>query len=60
MTILEDTALKWIQLLQTPHSLGFNINIFNEGNISRLPPFGASPLLAICNVKNNLVVHVKL
>ena len=31
--------LKWIKLLQTPHPLGFNDNIYHEGNISRLPDF---------------------
>ena len=30
---------KWIKLLQTPHPLGFNDNIYHEGNISRLPDF---------------------
>ena len=50
--LLEDTELKWIQLLQTPHPLSFNINIFNEVNISRLPQFGESPLLAIRKRKN--------
>ena len=27
------------ELLQTPHPLGFNDNIYNEGYISRLPDF---------------------
>ena len=31
--------LKWVKVLQTPHSLGFNDNIYHEGNISRLPDF---------------------
>ena len=32
--------LKWIKLLQTPHPLGFNDNIYHEGTISsRLPDF---------------------
>ena len=26
-----------MKLLQTPHPLGFNDNIYHEGNISRLP-----------------------
>ena len=30
---------KWIKLLQTPHSLGFNDNIYHADNISRLPEF---------------------
>ena len=31
--------LKWIKLLQTPHPLSFNDNIYHDGNISRLPDF---------------------
>ena len=34
-----ELELKWIKLLQTPHPLGFNDNIYHEGNISRLPEF---------------------
>ena len=34
-----ELELKWIKLLQTPHPLGFNDNIYHEGNISRLPDF---------------------
>ena len=34
-----ELELKWIKLLQTPHLLGFNDNIYHEGNISRLPDF---------------------
>ena len=34
-----ELELKWINLLQTPHPLGFNDNIYHEGNISRLPDF---------------------
>ena len=34
-----ELELKWIKLLQTPHPLGFNDNINNEGYISRLPDF---------------------
>ena len=36
-----------MKLLQTPHPLGFNDNIYHEGNISRLPDFDVSSLLAI-------------
>ena len=39
--------LKWIKLLQTPHPLGFNDNIYHEGNISRLPDFDVFSLLDI-------------
>ena len=34
-----ELELKWIKLLQTPYPLGFNDNIYHEGNISRLPDF---------------------
>ena len=37
-----ETELKWIkllQLLQTPFPLGFNDNIYHEGNISKMPDF---------------------
>ena len=39
--------LKWIKLLQTPHPLGFNDNIYHEGNISRLPDFDVFSLIDI-------------
>ena len=42
-----ELELKWIKLLQTPHPLGFNDNIYHEGNISRLPDFDAFSLLDI-------------
>ena len=34
-----ELELKWIKLLQIPHPLGFNDNIYHEDNISRLPDF---------------------
>ena len=42
-----ELELKWIKLLQTPHPLGFNDNIYHEGNISRLPDFDVFSLLDI-------------
>ena len=42
-----ELELKWIKLLQTPHPLGFNDNIYHEGNISRLPDFDVCSLLDI-------------
>ena len=33
------TELKWRKLLQTPFPLGFNDNIYHEGNISKMPDF---------------------
>ena len=34
-----DTELKWIKFLQSPFPLGFNDNIYHEGNISKMPDF---------------------
>ena len=34
-----ETELKWIKLLQSASPLGFNDNIYQEGNISKLPDF---------------------
>ena len=42
-----ETELKWIKLLQTPFPLGFNDNIYHEGNISKMPDFDVFPLLEI-------------
>ena len=39
-----ETELKWIKLLQTPFPLGFNDNIYHEGNISKMPDFDVSLL----------------
>ena len=47
-----ELELKWIKLLQTPHPLGFNDNIYHEGNISRLPDFDIFSLLDI-HKRNN-------
>ena len=40
-----ETELKWIKLLQTPYQLGFNDNIYNEGNLSKMPDFDVFSLL---------------
>ena len=50
-TIGHELESEWIELLQTPHPLGFNNDIWNEGNISRLPDFLSFFLLdiRICN-----------
>ena len=34
-----ETELKWIKFLQSPSPLGFNDNIYHEGNISKMPDF---------------------
>ena len=45
--IRHELELKWIKFLQTSHPLGFNDNIYHEGNISRLPDFDVFSLLDI-------------
>ena len=40
-----ETELKWIKLLQTPFPLGFNDNIYHQGNISKMPDFDVFSLL---------------
>ena len=44
---IHETELKWIKLLQTPFSLGFNENNCHEGNISKIPDFDVFSLLQI-------------
>ena len=34
-----ETEIKWIKLLQSASPLGFNDNIYQEGNISKMPDF---------------------
>ena len=41
------TKLKWIKLLQTSFPLGFNGNIYHEGNISKMPDFDVFSLVEI-------------
>ena len=42
-----ETELKWIKLLQTPFPLGFNDNIYHQGNISKMPDLDVFSLLDI-------------
>ena len=42
-----ETELKWIKLLQTPFPLGFNDNIYHQGNISKMPDFDVFSLLDV-------------
>ena len=42
-----ELELKWIKRLQTPFPLGFNDNIYHEGNISKMPDSDAFSLLDI-------------
>ena len=41
------TAKKWIKLLQSASHLGFNDDIYQEGNISNMPDFDVFSLLEI-------------
>ena len=43
--IRHKTELKWITLLLTPYQLGFNDNIYHEGNLSKMPDFDVFFLL---------------
>ena len=47
-----ETELKWIQLLQSDSPLGFNDNIYHEGNISKMPDFDVFSLLEIQKQKH--------
>ena len=50
-----------MKLLQTPHPLGFNDNIYHEGNISRLPDLDVFFLFWISvNVITDLMVNAKM
>ena len=40
-----ETELKWKKLLQSASPLGFNDNIYHEGNISKIPDFDVLSLL---------------
>ena len=42
-----ETELKWIKLLQSASPLGFYDNIYQEGNISKMPDFDVFSLLEI-------------
>ena len=56
-----ETKLKWIKALQTPFRLGFNDNIYHEGNISKIPDFNGFFLYwMFINEMGDLVVYVKM
>ena len=46
-----ETELKWIKLLQSASRLGFKDNIYQEGNISKMPDFDLFSLLEILKRK---------
>ena len=45
---INETELKRINLLQTPYPLGFNDNIYHDGNLSKMPYFDVFSLLESC------------
>ena len=54
-----ETELKWIRLLQSASPRGFNDNIYQEGNISKMPDFDVFSLLEIRKRKVNADLMVK-
>ena len=54
-----ETELKWIKLLQTPFPLGFNDNIYHEGNISKMPILMYLHFQSLGNVNLDLMVYGK-
>ena len=54
-----ETELKWIKLLQTPFPLGFNDNIYHEGNIFKMPDFDVLTLSESRKRKSDLMVYGK-
>ena len=54
-----ETELKWIKLLQTPFPLGFNDNIYHEGNISKMPDLMYLHFQSLVNVNLDLMVYGK-
>ena len=55
-----EIELNWTNLLQTPFLLGFNDNIYHEGNISKMPDFDVFSLLDIKNVRDDRMVSAKM
>ena len=47
INMFNQTELKWIKLLQTPFPLGFKDNIYQQGNISKMPDFDVFSLFDI-------------
>ena len=55
-----ETEPKWIKFLQSHFPLGFNDNIYHEGNISKMPEFGVFLFWNVKNVKVELTVNDKM
>ena len=54
-----ETELKWISLLQSASPLGLNENMYQEGNISKMPHFDVFSILEIRKRKPDLMVKGK-
>ena len=52
-----ESELKWIKLLQSASPLGFNENLYQEGNISKMPDFDVFSLLEIRKRKRILDIE---
>ena len=48
-----ETELKWIKCLQSHFPLGFNDNIYHEGNISKMPDFDVVFSLLECKKRKS-------
>ena len=55
-----ETELKWIKFLQSPFPLGFNDNIYHEGNISKMPDFDVFSVLECKKRKSRSHGNVKM
>ena len=54
-----ETELEWIKLLQSASPLGFYDNIYQEGNISKMPDFDVFSLLEIRKRNADYIVKGK-
>ena len=52
--------LNGLKILQSPFPLGFNDNIYHEGNIFKMPDFDVYLFWNVKNVKVDLMVNVKM
>ena len=48
------------KILQSPFPLGFNDNIYGEGNTSKMPDFDVFLFWNVINVKVDLMVNVRM
>ena len=55
-----ETELKWIKFLQSHFPLGFNDNIYHDGNISKMPDFDIVSVLECKKRKSRSHGNVKM